>query len=108
MPSDMEFWTDGYKADLEMTIGEEGVKAFEKTGTCFGIDTTGYFCHYAEAGDEDNKLYAHATSYWSEEKSGSEDDDEIFKADTWMVDANRFHLTKIFLAANVGAVYDPV
>ena len=108
---DMEFWTDGYKVSLEMTIGEEGVTAFERTGTCFGIDTTGYYCHYIEAGDEDNKLYAHATSFWSETATEEDevDEDAIFNTtDTWMKDSNGYHLAKIFLAQNTGAEYDPV
>ena len=110
VPEDMEYWTDGYQAYLEMTIGDEGVLAFERTGTCFGIDTQGYFCHYVEAADEDNKLYAHATSWWNEAPEDEEENDNaIFNTeDTWMKDSNGYHLSKIFLADNTGAVYDPV
>ena len=67
IPSGLEDYTDGYKADTTMSVIDPPL-ANEFRATCFwdAEDNTGYFCTGVAMGQEDGVYEFHGTGYWKD------------------------------------------
>merc|ERR1711990_1335598 len=65
IPDGLKKYTDGYAADVTMTIGDEGALAGDMARTCWSVapDKKGHFCFGYTAGEFDYNLEKSALKY---------------------------------------------